>query len=358
MIGGDPIMDFNGSGTLTMRYLWGPTGIVARQTSGGTVSWYLADHLGTVRDLINNSGGNHRPRGLQRVRHGAGRVEPDERRPDHGLRDAERDTVTGLNLAVYREENPGTGRWDSQDPLGFVTGDPNVYRYVRNSATSYQDSTGLRPPILPIDGDGQLMGPVPTSVDPSWGCIELAQALQDINGSIAAREGAMEYEDMFGDGRNAGHIRRKKLEQEFRNKIKDRMKNLDCPDGDSSQPKPPSGPTGSKPTATTTTSTPVSDSKPSTPPSNPLTVSLPWWASKPPQYDWMVDTGIGATVAATVVVGWWLWPAAGAGSGAGAGASARAGAPVSWSRGQTNSMKFHTQDLSVASRTRYRIASP
>ena len=54
--GGTPIMDFNGSGSLTMRYLWGPTGIVARQTSGGTVSWYLADQLGTVRDLINNSG--------------------------------------------------------------------------------------------------------------------------------------------------------------------------------------------------------------------------------------------------------------------------------------------------------------
>ena len=53
---GNPIMDFNGSSSLTMRYLWGPTGIVARQTSGGTVSWYLADHLGTVRDLINNSG--------------------------------------------------------------------------------------------------------------------------------------------------------------------------------------------------------------------------------------------------------------------------------------------------------------
>ena len=35
--GGNPIMDFNGSGTLTTRYLWGPTGIVARQTSGGTV---------------------------------------------------------------------------------------------------------------------------------------------------------------------------------------------------------------------------------------------------------------------------------------------------------------------------------
>jgi hypothetical protein len=38
---GTPIMDFNGASSLTMRYLWGPTGIVARQTSGGTVSWYL-----------------------------------------------------------------------------------------------------------------------------------------------------------------------------------------------------------------------------------------------------------------------------------------------------------------------------
>ena len=54
--GSTPTMDFNGSGSLTMRYLWGPTGIVARQTSGGTVSWYLADQLGTVRNLINNSG--------------------------------------------------------------------------------------------------------------------------------------------------------------------------------------------------------------------------------------------------------------------------------------------------------------
>ena len=42
----------------------------------------------------------------------------------------ERDTVTGLNLAVEREENPGTGRWDSQDPLGFAAGDDNLYRFV------------------------------------------------------------------------------------------------------------------------------------------------------------------------------------------------------------------------------------
>ena len=58
----------------------------------------------------------------------------------------ERDTVTGLNLAVYREENPGTGRWDSQDPLGFWGGDLNLYRYVGNQASASDDPFGLQQP--------------------------------------------------------------------------------------------------------------------------------------------------------------------------------------------------------------------
>jgi hypothetical protein len=107
---GNPIMDFNSSGSLTMRYLWGPTGIVARQTSGGTVSWYLADALGTVRDLINNSGAI-----IDHVDFSAFGTVLDESSPASGDRMMgfamlERDTVTGLNLAVFRDENPGTGR--------------------------------------------------------------------------------------------------------------------------------------------------------------------------------------------------------------------------------------------------------
>ena len=59
--GSDPIMDFNGSGSLEMRYLNGPTGdlvdtVIARESAGGTIAWYLPDRLGTIRDLINNSG--------------------------------------------------------------------------------------------------------------------------------------------------------------------------------------------------------------------------------------------------------------------------------------------------------------
>ena len=43
-----------------------------------------------------------------------------------GFAGMELDGVTGLNLAVYREENPGTGRWDSQDPVGFEGGDAKL----------------------------------------------------------------------------------------------------------------------------------------------------------------------------------------------------------------------------------------
>jgi len=150
--GSSPIMDFNSSGSLTMRYLNGPTGIVARQTSGGTVSWYLADALGTVRDLISNSGSI-----IDHVDYSAFGTVLDESSPSNGDRmmgfaGMERDTVTGLNLAVHRVENPGTGRWDSQDPRGFTAGDGNLYRYTGNSPSNSSDPLGL--------GDGpQPMGP-------------------------------------------------------------------------------------------------------------------------------------------------------------------------------------------------------
>jgi RHS repeat-associated protein len=138
-------MDFNGSGSLTMRYLWGPTGIVARQTSGSTVSWYLADHLGPVRDLINNSGA-----GIDHVDFSAFGAVLGETSPTNGDRFVavamlERDTITGLNLAVERDENPGTGRWDSQDPWGYYGNDANLSRYALNDPINAVDSIGLQP---------------------------------------------------------------------------------------------------------------------------------------------------------------------------------------------------------------------
>jgi RHS repeat-associated protein len=60
-----------------------------------------------------------------------------------GFAGMERDTVTGLNLAMFREENPGTGRWFNQDPVGFAGGSQNLYSYVKNSVPDQADSSGL-----------------------------------------------------------------------------------------------------------------------------------------------------------------------------------------------------------------------
>ena len=146
--GGNPIMDFNGSGSLTMRYLWGPTGSIARQSSGGTVSWYIADALGTVREIVNNSGSiiDH----LDFSAFGAvlGETSPTSGDRMTGFAMLERDAVTALNLAVYRQENPGTGRWDSQDPQDFGSGDSDLYRYAGNYPSGEVDPNGLQGSLI------------------------------------------------------------------------------------------------------------------------------------------------------------------------------------------------------------------
>ena len=124
-------MDFTASGSLATRYLNGPAGdlvdtVLARESASGTVAWYLPDRLGTIRDLINNSGSI-----IDHVDYSAFGTVLDESSPSNGDRmmgfaGMERDTVTGLNLAVKRVENPGTGRWTSQDPLGFGGGTSNL----------------------------------------------------------------------------------------------------------------------------------------------------------------------------------------------------------------------------------------
>src|SRR5262249_9199318 len=53
------------------------------------------------------------------------------------------DAGTGLALFGLRYYDAATGRWTSQDPLGFAAGDGNLYRYVGNGPTNATDPTGL-----------------------------------------------------------------------------------------------------------------------------------------------------------------------------------------------------------------------
>jgi len=68
----------------------------------------------------------------------------------------------GGTLGYYTEGSSGrlyvrarhysstSGRWISEDPIGFDGGDYNLYRYAQNSPTSWYDPTGTKP-VYPND---------------------------------------------------------------------------------------------------------------------------------------------------------------------------------------------------------------
>jgi RHS repeat-associated protein len=58
------------------------------------------------------------------------------------------DSETGLQNNSHRWYDPATGRWISEDPIGFAAGDANLYRYVGNGVTGATDPSGLDEKVL------------------------------------------------------------------------------------------------------------------------------------------------------------------------------------------------------------------
>ena len=160
--GQTPLLDFNGSGTVTARYLSVPGAIdevLARQTSAG-VAWYLTDREGSVNDIINNSGTV-----IDHVDYGAYGTMLDESSPSNGDRfkyaGMELDTVTGLYYDRARYYDAALGRFVGEDTSEFSSGDTNFYRYAGNSPVDNSDGTGnADDPVILVPRP--IPSPIPT----------------------------------------------------------------------------------------------------------------------------------------------------------------------------------------------------
>ncbi|MCL2005562.1 MAG: RHS repeat-associated core domain-containing protein [Planctomycetaceae bacterium] len=53
------------------------------------------------------------------------------------------DDATGLQWNINRWYDPNVGRWISEDPIGFMGNDGNLFRYVQNFLTFFRDPFGL-----------------------------------------------------------------------------------------------------------------------------------------------------------------------------------------------------------------------
>ncbi len=108
---------------------------------GNTGYYYARDHLGSIRELVDFTGGLHAeyeydPYGVRTKL--SGDVDA-----DFGFTGYWHHIPSGLNLALYRAYSPTLGRWISRDPIG-EEGGLNLYEYVHNNPANLIDILGLR----------------------------------------------------------------------------------------------------------------------------------------------------------------------------------------------------------------------
>ncbi len=190
----------NGSATdltatdLSHRYVWDSQAVdhlfADEDVSETELLYTLTDHQGSVRDLASYDSqtgvttiANHR------VYDAYGNLQSETNSAVDslfGYTCRPYDEATGLQNNLHRWYDASTGRWLSQDPIGFAAGDANVYRYCGNSPITYADPTGLQvaasaggvipsagPPILPPAGSYFPFGTpyepqYPSIIPPNW----------------------------------------------------------------------------------------------------------------------------------------------------------------------------------------------
>ena len=133
------------SNQVTERYvsLDGLDSAFARIGADGGVGWLLADRLGTVRDIVNNSG-----QVIDHIDYDAWGNKIHETQPTNcdavGYAGYFFQASVGLYQDWHRWYDPTTGRFLTKDPTGFAVGDSDLNRYVGNDPTNEIDATGLQ----------------------------------------------------------------------------------------------------------------------------------------------------------------------------------------------------------------------
>jgi len=138
------VLVLDGSG-VTHRIVTGPVidQVLADETaSTHAVQWFLADHEGSVRDVLGLVSQTWTV--VSHVTYTSfGVADASGDMPRFGFAGREFDGETGLYYNRLRYYDPRTARFLSADPSGFRGGDANLYRYVGNSPLDATDPMGL-----------------------------------------------------------------------------------------------------------------------------------------------------------------------------------------------------------------------
>lgn len=139
--GSDVVLD-RGAGGGDVDYINGfGVDVKLRQSSAATGSLYfIQDHLSSTIGLIGPDGNL-----VERSQYEAFGETAGSAFTRYGYTGRERDDLTELVYYRARWYDPQQGRFLSEDPMRFASGDANLYKYVQNNPVNLTDPSGLDP---------------------------------------------------------------------------------------------------------------------------------------------------------------------------------------------------------------------
>ena len=103
----------------------------------GTAKYFLADHLGSTVGLTDASGAI-----VEQTAYDSFGNATNNLSTRYQFTGREYDNFTGLQYSRARWYDAKTGRFISEDPIGFAGGDINLYGYVGNNSPNFRDPSG------------------------------------------------------------------------------------------------------------------------------------------------------------------------------------------------------------------------
>ncbi|MEC4020976.1 RHS repeat-associated core domain-containing protein [Streptomyces sp. H27-D2] len=184
--GSNPLAEQNGAGETQATVATSGLDEFLTRSEGGKTQVYLTDALGSVVGLADADGTiatsyAYDPNGTP-TSSGAATSNPYTftGREDDG---------TGLLYYRNRYYDPQTGRFISQDPIGYAGG-PNLYQYALSSPTTYTDPSGNSPMLAGcvvgglVDGGMDWLGQRLSGRKVDWGQVGMSAAIGCLGGML------------------------------------------------------------------------------------------------------------------------------------------------------------------------------
>jgi RHS repeat-associated protein len=139
--GEDILHEYDGTNVLQARYTHGAgTDEPLIMDRAGTIHYYHADGLGSITELTDNNGDVAQSYLYDSY---GNLLTPITIENPFTFIGREFDKESGLFFYRARYYDSGSGRFLNEDPIGFVGGDINLYRYVGNDPVNFIDPDGL-----------------------------------------------------------------------------------------------------------------------------------------------------------------------------------------------------------------------